>query len=85
MPTGAQIPIEERDGAEITQVQGRRPDGAIVYVQVTPDGSKAANPAFDVTQARLITGLITEQGICEASEISLRRLFTNLKVAESGD
>lgn len=70
-----EIPIEERSGDEVTFVQGRGADGAIVSVRVSPEGSPAANPAFDVTPARLITGLITERGIAEASAAGLQSLF----------
>jgi len=70
-----EIPIEERSGDEVTFVQGRGADGAIVNVRVSPEGSPAANPAFDVTPARLITGLITERGVAEASPEGLRKLF----------
>ncbi|WP_374447144.1 S-methyl-5-thioribose-1-phosphate isomerase [Stella sp.] len=71
----AQIPIEERDASEVTTVQGRAADGGVVAVQVTPDGSPAANPAFDVTPARLVDGLVTERGICPASRSGLAALF----------
>ncbi len=71
----AEIPIEERAAAEVTTITGKRADGAIVTVQVTPDGSQAANPAFDVTPARLVTGLVTERGRCAASADGLRTLF----------
>ncbi len=70
-----EIPIEERSGDEVTFVQGRGADGAIVSVRISPEGSPAANPAFDVTPARLITGLITERGIAEASPAGLQALF----------
>ncbi|MDM9625062.1 S-methyl-5-thioribose-1-phosphate isomerase [Rhizobium sp. S152] len=70
-----EIPIEERSADEVTFVQGRGPDGSIATVRVSPDGSPAANPAFDVTPARLITGLITERGIAEASPSGLKALF----------
>jgi methylthioribose-1-phosphate isomerase len=70
-----EIPIEERSADEVTFVQGRGADGAIASVRVSPDGSPAANPAFDVTPARLITGLITERGIAEASPAGLKALF----------
>jgi methylthioribose-1-phosphate isomerase len=70
----AEIPIEERDAAEVTHVQGRSAHG-VHTVQITPDGSPVANHAFDVTPARLVTGLITERGICAASEAGLRALF----------
>jgi methylthioribose-1-phosphate isomerase len=71
----AEIPIEERAGAEVTDVTGRTADGSIATVRVPPLESQAANPAFDVTPARLMTGLITERGRCDASAEGLRRLF----------
>ena len=74
-----EIPIEERDGAEVTFVQGRGADGKISSVRISPEGSPAANPAFDVTPARLITGLITERGIAEASPDGLKSLFPEKK------
>jgi methylthioribose-1-phosphate isomerase len=68
------IPIEERDAAEVTHVSGL--DGVEVRsVQTITDESPAANYAFDVTPARLVTGLITERGICDASERGLASLF----------
>jgi methylthioribose-1-phosphate isomerase len=70
-----QIPIEERPAREVTHLAGRLPDGSVATVGLMPEGSAAANPAFDVTPARLVTGLITERGIAEASEAGLRRLF----------
>lgn len=72
---GADIPIEDRDTVEISHVQGRLVTGDIGTVQVTPDGTDAANPAFDVTPARLVTGLITERGVCPASAAGLAALF----------
>jgi len=72
---GADIPIEERAADEVEKVQGRGPDGALASVTVTPPGSAAANPAFDVTPARLVTGLITERGVADASQKGLRKLF----------
>lgn len=71
----AEIPIEERGGAEVTTMTGRTADGRIETVQLTPPGSGAANPAFDVTPARLVTGLITERGCCDASRDGLAGLF----------
>jgi methylthioribose-1-phosphate isomerase len=71
----AEIPIEQRSGAEVTDVTGRMADGRIATVRVTPLDSPAANPAFDVTPARLVTGLITERGRCDASVEGLRGLF----------
>ncbi|MGI9321679.1 MAG: S-methyl-5-thioribose-1-phosphate isomerase, partial [Thiogranum sp.] len=69
------IPIEERDPSEVTSVGGRLNNGAIASVQITPDGVTARNFAFDVTPARLVSGLITERGVCEASEQGLRSLY----------
>ena len=71
----AEIPIEERAAVEVTHVTGRLAGGDIAAVQVTPDGSAVANYGFDVTPARLVTGLITERGIAEASRAGLARLF----------
>jgi methylthioribose-1-phosphate isomerase len=62
----AEIPIEQRDGTELSHIEGVRGD-EVVEVRLTPAGSPAANYAFDVTPARLVTGLITERGICAAS------------------
>jgi methylthioribose-1-phosphate isomerase len=71
----AEIPIEERAQAEVTDLTGRTADGRIETIRVAAEGSAAANPAFDVTPARLVTGLITERGRCEASEAGLRGLY----------
>ncbi|KKC32237.1 S-methyl-5-thioribose-1-phosphate isomerase [Devosia psychrophila] len=70
-----EIPIEERSGDEVTFVQGRAADGKIAVVRISPEGTNAANPAFDVTPARLITGLITERGVAKASPEGLKALF----------
>ena len=71
----AEIPIEERSAAEVTDMTGRLPDGSIATMRIVAAGSPAANPAFDVTPARLVTGLITERGCCEASAKGLQGLF----------
>ncbi|MBW4023603.1 MAG: S-methyl-5-thioribose-1-phosphate isomerase [Proteobacteria bacterium] len=71
----AEIPIEERPATEVTLMTGQTETGAIATIQVTPPGSGAANPAFDVTPARLVTGLITERGRCDASPEGLLKLF----------
>jgi methylthioribose-1-phosphate isomerase len=71
----AQIPIEERDGSEVTHVTGALVDGSPARILVAAPGSRAANFAFDVTQARLITSLITERGVCAASEAGLSGLY----------
>ena len=70
-----EIPIEERAPAEVTDITGRTADGKVVTVRVAAGGSPAANPAFDVTPARLVTGLITERGRCDASGEGLLSLF----------
>jgi methylthioribose-1-phosphate isomerase len=72
---GRDIPIEERSAAEVTHIGGRSACGAIGSVQVTPDGSAALNLAFDVTPARLVTGIITERGLCAPSREGLLRLY----------
>jgi methylthioribose-1-phosphate isomerase len=69
------IPIEERPQAEVATVTGRCADGAVATIRVLPAGSAVANPAFDVTPARLVTGLITERGRCPATEEGLAGLF----------
>jgi methylthioribose-1-phosphate isomerase len=69
----AGIPIEERSALEVTTISGRAPDGRLTTVQLASPGTTAANPAFDVTPASLVTGLITERGVCRPSE--LRALF----------
>jgi methylthioribose-1-phosphate isomerase len=71
----AEIPIEERSAAEVTDLTGRTADGRIETIRVVAEGSEAANPAFDVTPARLVTGLITERGRTEASEAGLAALY----------
>ncbi|MEP2718276.1 S-methyl-5-thioribose-1-phosphate isomerase [Pseudophaeobacter sp.] len=71
----SEIPIEDRDAREVSHVQGTGDQGQIASVQVTPKGTGVGNPAFDVTPNRLVTGLITERGICAASEAGLSALF----------
>jgi len=72
---GAQIPIEQRDPREVTHIAGWTEDGRRVEVRLTPKESPAANYAFDVTPARLVTGLITERGVCAASREGLLSMF----------
>ena len=69
------IPIEERDAAEVTRLVGITNDGVVETVAIAPPSSPAANYGFDVTPARLITGLITERGVCEASKAGLAALY----------
>ena len=64
---------------EVTQIAGRAADGKLVTVEIVAPGSPAGNPAFDVTPARLVTGLITERGICPASEEGLLSLYPERK------
>ena len=71
----AEIPIEERAGDEVALVRGLGRDGAPIEVRVVPEGSPVANPAFDVTPARLVSGLITERGVCPASREGLLSLY----------
>ena len=73
----AEIPIEARSAQEVTQIQGRDSARTITSVQLTPDGSPGFNPAFDVTPARLVTALITERGVAEASEAGLKGLYAD--------
>ncbi|WP_420726066.1 S-methyl-5-thioribose-1-phosphate isomerase [Hwanghaeella sp. LZ110] len=71
----AEIPIEQRSGAELTRITGRTEAGEIVTVDIAPQDVVARNDAFDVTPARLVTGLITERGVCAASQAGLNGLF----------
>ena len=75
-----EIPIEERSPEEVTHVGGLAPDGTFARVQVTPTGSRAANFGFDVTPARLMTGIVTEHGLFEASEPGLAPLRTQARI-----
>jgi methylthioribose-1-phosphate isomerase len=72
---GRKIPIEQRDAFEVATMTGRTKDGRIETVQVVPDGSKVANYAFDVTPARLVSGLITERGVLSAEGSALAQAF----------
>lgn len=74
LESGDDIPIEERSEDEVHYVNGSTGTGA-TRVRITPENSRAANPAFDITPSRLVTGLITERGICKASEKGLSKLF----------
>jgi methylthioribose-1-phosphate isomerase len=72
---GRAIPIEERGADEVTRMTGRTADGEVVTVDIAAPGSPAANPAFDVTPARLVTGFISERGVCPATSEGLRTLY----------
>jgi methylthioribose-1-phosphate isomerase len=71
----AEVPIEERDPREVTTMSGLSPTGELVSIRLTAHGCPAANFAFDVTPARLITGLITERGVCQATPAALRSMY----------
>ncbi len=77
-----QIPIEQRDGREVSEVVGLAADGSITAVQVTPAGSPVANYAFDVTPSRFVSGLITERGVCAASKQGLLGLYPERAAAD---
>jgi methylthioribose-1-phosphate isomerase len=72
---GLSIPIEERSADEVLKMPGRLPDGTVVTVEIAAPGSPAGNPAFDVTPARLVTGFITERGVCPATREGLLSLY----------
>jgi methylthioribose-1-phosphate isomerase len=70
-----EIPIEQRSADEVTTMTGKTADGRIESVRIVPDGSAVANYGFDVTPARLVTGLITERGVIAATRAGLARAF----------
>ncbi len=72
---GMAIPIEEREPEEVTRITGRDAAGELTAIDIAAPGSPAANPAFDVTPARLVTGFITERGVCPASRDGLLSLY----------
>ena len=74
----SEIPIEERHAQEVTHLTGETSEGALATIRVTPTGSSARNPAFDVTPARLVSGLITERGLVGANEAALSARFGDL-------
>jgi methylthioribose-1-phosphate isomerase len=78
---GRDIPIEERSADELTHITGRTTAGGVETVRVVPDGSPALNLGFDVTPARLVTGIITERGICAANRAGLSTLYPERSVA----
>jgi methylthioribose-1-phosphate isomerase len=72
---GFKIPIEQRSADEVLKMPGRLPDGSVVTVEIAAPGSPAANPGFDITPARLVTGFITERGVARASAEALLKLY----------
>ena len=75
LASGRDIPIEERGQDEVLVMQGRLADGSVAAIEIAAPGSPAANPAFDVTPARLVTGLITERGVAPATRDGLLSLY----------
>ena len=75
MKNSKNIPIEERNSEELSFVEGLDNNNEIKKIRIYPKNSKSLNLAFDVTPAKYITGLITEKGICSASEEGLNKLF----------
>lgn len=78
-----EIPIEQRDQAEVLEVVGLGSAGEVASVKIAPANTQAANYGFDVTPSRLVTGLITERGVCPASEAGLLGLFPEQTVTDS--
>jgi len=74
----ADIPIEQRDTREVSHVQGATSQGKVDSVEVSPAKVKTSNPAFDVTPNHMVTGLITERGVCKPNEESLCEMFPDL-------
>ena len=74
---GDKIPIEERSQDEVSSVYGYN-NGKMIKVRIAPQESIAKNPAFDVTPARYITGIITEKGIIKANKEEIKKLFYNV-------
>jgi methylthioribose-1-phosphate isomerase len=82
LQSGSAIPIEERSPDEVTHISGRSSSGRVETVRLVPESSAALNLAFDVTPARLVTGLITERGVCPPSRAGLQQLYPDLRAAE---
>jgi methylthioribose-1-phosphate isomerase len=78
----AEVPIEQRDEQEVSHITGRLSNGEIDHVSIVPDGTPSVNYAFDVTPARLVSGLVTERGIVQASTNDLKHHFP--ESAETG-
>ena len=70
-----EVPIEQRSAREVTHVRGRAEDGQLIEVEVVNPGSAVLNPGFDVTPARLVTGIITERGIASATAEGLLSMY----------
>jgi methylthioribose-1-phosphate isomerase len=83
LASGRDIPIEERSEDEVLKMTGRTKDGSLATVEIAAPGSPAANPGFDVTPARLVTGFITERGTCAATPEGLTSLFPSASSSEA--
>ncbi len=71
-----EMEIENRTGSEVTFMEGWNPESqSVMNIRILPEDSRVCNPGFDITPARLVTGLITEKGICEASQKGIKSLF----------
>ena len=77
---GSEIPIEERDEEEVSKIKGKNSNGFIEEIQIIPDNTYVKNYAFDVTPRKYVTGIITEKGICGASENEILNLFPEKKL-----
>lgn len=80
---GREVVIEERAASEVLGLSGRSEPGAIATVRLAPEGTPVANPGFDVTPARLVTGIITERGLAPATREGLAALFPSQAAARS--
>jgi methylthioribose-1-phosphate isomerase len=78
-----EIPIEQRDAAEVTMMTGRTSSGRIETVRIVPKDSAVANYGFDVTPSRLVTGLITERGVLKADKSALAAAFPERVVSDA--
>jgi methylthioribose-1-phosphate isomerase len=81
LDSGAEIPIEQRGPEEVLLMTGRAQDGRVLSVEIAAPGSQACNFGFDVTPARLVTGFITERGVCPASRAGLLSLYPERRVS----
>jgi methylthioribose-1-phosphate isomerase len=79
LDSGMAIPIEARSVDEVLAMTGRTASGEVVRVEIASPGSPARNDAFDVTPAQLLTGFITERGVCAASRDGLERLYPDAR------
>ena len=75
--SGEEIPIEERHSEEVSHMFGFDEEGLFTKIRVAPKESNVKNPAFDVTPAKYITGIITEKGIIKANKEDIKKLFEN--------